>query len=229
MKTVNPQHQYIMEFIGVFFLVLTIENAAPKFYSNFGISVAFFTMVFIAGPISGGHLNPAVTFMCYLNDSTRDPKISKEKYIHYVCYQIAGGICATAVSYFFGGNIVTLALSNQVSEGIGFLLEASFTCILCLTAANIGLSGTNPAESGIAVMAVIFIGSVAIGPYTGGVVNPSIGISLMVGKFLFGAGTLHQLWIYILAPLAGSYFAYYLNEKYQRPNMVPDEKPAIEV
>lgn len=231
MKVVNPNHQYFMEFIGLFFLVLTIENAAGKELGAFGIGVVFFVMVFITAPVSGAHLNPAVTFFCYLNDSAKNPNTSNEKYIHYVFYQCLGAIAASWVSSFFGGHVIDLAISEEVTHGIGFLFELVFTCILCFTAGNIGASKTIAPEAGMAVGGVIFIGAISIGPFTGAVVNPAIGTGLIVGRALFvGGNDVSQLWIYILAPLLAAYFAHVLHLKYQNPNLTEEvvEEPKVE-
>jgi len=228
-KNVNPVHQYFMEFLGVFFLVLTIQNAAPKVYSNFGIGIVFFTMVFIAAPVSGAHLNPAVTFFCYLGDSSRDPSVQKEKYVYYALYQCLGAIAATIVSYVMGGNVIDLNYAPDITFGMAFLLELIFTAILCFTVGNIGESKTNAAEAGLAVAGVIFIGSVAIGPFTGGVVNPSIGTGLLIGRtIVMGGVNLGLLWLYIFAPLCGAYLAHICHEKYQRPNLkhIEEQKEA---
>jgi len=230
MKVVNPNHQYFMEFLGVFFLVLTIENAAGKPFGAFGIAVTFFVMVFIAAPVSGGHLNPAVTYFCYLNDTTKDPTVTNEKYIYYVTYQCLGGIAASWVSSFFGGEVIDLAISEAVSHGIGFLFEVVFTAILCLTAGNIGASKTIAPEAGLAVMGVIFIGCISIGPFTGCAVNPSIAVGLIIGRAIFvGGNDVSQLWIYVLGALLGGYLAHVIHQKYQNPNLTEEDAKEVAV
>src|SRR6188508_1192680 len=58
-------NKYIAEFIGTFFLVLTIGctgiGAGPGVIAPLAIGAALMVMVFAGGHISGGHFNPAVT------------------------------------------------------------------------------------------------------------------------------------------------------------------------
>src|SRR5919205_1090891 len=58
-------HKLIIEFIGTFFLVLTIGctgiPSAPGVIPPLAIGAALMVMVYAGGHISGGHYNPAVT------------------------------------------------------------------------------------------------------------------------------------------------------------------------
>ena len=58
-------NKYIAEFIGTFFLVLTIGctviGAIPGVIAPLAIGAALMVMVYAGGHISGGHYNPAVT------------------------------------------------------------------------------------------------------------------------------------------------------------------------
>ena len=65
-------NKYIVEFIGTFFLVLTVGctgiGAGAGVIAPLAIGAALMVMVFAGGHISGGHYNPAVT----LGDSRGD-------------------------------------------------------------------------------------------------------------------------------------------------------------
>src|ERR671934_1475906 len=58
-------NKYIAEFIGTFFLVLTIGctgiGAGAGVIAPLAIGAALMVMVYAGGHISGGHYNPAVT------------------------------------------------------------------------------------------------------------------------------------------------------------------------
>merc|ERR1719174_1232139 len=89
----------VSEFIGTFFLVLTVglnvlgKSPAPVF----SIAASLMCMIYALGTCSGAHFNPAVTLAIVL--SRRD----KCKVVDGACYiaaQIVGGICA---SYTYAG------------------------------------------------------------------------------------------------------------------------------
>ena len=69
----NPKtkmRKYIAEFIGTFFLVLTVGctviPAAAGVIPALAIGAVLMVMIFAGGHISGGHFNPAVTFAVFV-------------------------------------------------------------------------------------------------------------------------------------------------------------------
>ena len=71
------------EFVGTSLLIGTIAFSGETLW----IVLAFATAVFLTGPISGGHLNPAVTLWAYLSN-----KITSTKALHNVIGQIAAAV-----------------------------------------------------------------------------------------------------------------------------------------
>ena len=100
--TQYPMRKYIVEFIGMFFFVLTVGlTNLPKAYeyssivAPIAIGSVLMVMIFAGGHISGGHFNPAVTLAVWLRGrcATRDVP-------GYMIAQFAGAIAAGAVAVY---------------------------------------------------------------------------------------------------------------------------------
>jgi aquaporin Z len=86
--------KYITEFLGTFFFLSIILQATAKNSSlapiaPLAISLGLFASIAFGGSISGGHFNPAVSTMIFLNKG-----LSKIEYVLYVVSQLLGGIGA---------------------------------------------------------------------------------------------------------------------------------------
>ena len=85
--------KYIAELVGTFFFISIILNALKK---NTGMSsvpvaigIGLVAAIILVGPISGAHLNPAVSFVSYLNNS-----LTQTELMMYVVAQCAGALAA---------------------------------------------------------------------------------------------------------------------------------------
>ncbi len=83
--------KYSVEFLGTFLFVLSIIGIlrGASITIPLYIGAALATLVYMGGPLSGAHYNPAVTFGIWLNK-----KISSEDAIKYVIAQLLGAIIA---------------------------------------------------------------------------------------------------------------------------------------
>jgi len=78
-------NKFIAEFIGTLVLVYVILATGQPL----AIGLALALIIMVIGGISGGHVNPAVSFAMYLGG-----KLSQEDLIPYIIAQISGGIVA---------------------------------------------------------------------------------------------------------------------------------------
>jgi len=78
-------NKFIAEFIGTLALVYVILATGQPL----AIGLALALIIMVIGGISGGHVNPAVSFAMYLGG-----KLSQEDLIPYIIAQISGGIVA---------------------------------------------------------------------------------------------------------------------------------------
>lgn len=78
-------NKFIAEFIGTLALVYVILSTGQPI----AIGLALALIIMVIGGISGGHVNPAVSFAMYLGG-----KLSQEDLIPYIIAQVSGGIVA---------------------------------------------------------------------------------------------------------------------------------------
>lgn len=213
--------KYIAELLGTFVLVfagLGTAVLAEKSVGLIGIAFAFglslLTMVYTIGPISGCHINPAVT--CGFLVAKR---ISAKDALGYVVAQIAGAILASALVLMvargapagysahmggLGANGYGMHSPDGYSASAAFTMELVLSFVFVLTVLGATDSKAPAGFAGIAIgFALTLVHLVAI-PVTNTSVNParSIGPAVFVGGW-----ALQQVWLFILAPLIGGALA----------------------
>ena len=101
--THTMQQKLTTEFIGTFFLSLTICTAALTKSSNlvdvsageyapFGIAATLMVMIYAGGHISGAHYNPAVTVSIYLRGACE-----KDEVVPYIASQVIAAVSAAII------------------------------------------------------------------------------------------------------------------------------------
>src|SRR5258708_4843882 len=94
--------KYIAEFIGTFFLVLTIGctviPGAAGVIAPLAIGAALMVMVFAGGPFSGAPFNPAVTLAVFIRG-----RCDAKDVVPYWIAQIAAAVAAAFVAMFLVG------------------------------------------------------------------------------------------------------------------------------
>ena len=92
--------KYLTEFIGTFFLVLTVGmtviSAFPGTIAPLAIGSALMIMVYAGGHVSGGHYNPAVTLAVWLRGRCPTSDV-----VPYWISQIAGAVVAAIFTLCF--------------------------------------------------------------------------------------------------------------------------------
>ncbi len=187
-----------MEFVGTFFLVLTIgctvigNGAGPL--APLAIGASLMVMVFAGGHISGGHYNPAVTLGVWLRGKCETKYVAP-----YMLVQIVGAaIAALAVKYLKAGAIV--APMNLASLP-ALLAEFLFTFALVFVVLNVATAKGTSGNSfyGLAIGFTVMTGAFAVGNISGGAFNPAVA----VGISLMGLSSWANIWIYLVAEFAG--------------------------
>jgi aquaporin Z len=192
-------NKYIAEFIGTFFLVLTIGctviPGAASVIAPLAIGASLMVMVFATGHISGGHLNPAVTLAVFLRG-----KCPASDVIPYWIAQVLAGIAAAFVAVYLCGKSGTpMAITNVP---LAMVAEFLFTFALAFVVLNVATAkGTaNNSFYGLAIGMTVMVGAFAVGAISGGAFNPAVAVGIGVMKLV----NLSQVWIHIVADLIGA-------------------------
>jgi aquaporin Z len=238
------------EFVGTFILVLIAVGVATENFGFklFGTSVAAgvvttalaFGLVLLAlayaiGPISGCHVNPAVT-LGFLAAG----RMKVTEAAGYMVAQVAGAIAGAAVLWqiFAGVPHYNRKVQGLGTDGYGasslvhinqtgafvteVILTFIFVTVILFATHKAAIQGAAGLAIGMSLVVVHLIGI----PLTGTSVNParSLGPALIVGGKPLG-----QVWLFILAPLVGAIFAAIVHLLIAgRADMVVPAPPATE-
>jgi len=197
----------IAEFIGTFTLVLFGCGAAVIAGSSVGVlgialafGLALIAMAYCIGPVSGCHINPAVSFGAFIAG-----KMSGRELISYIVAQSLGAIVGAYVLMTIAGGTIGGLGQNVIADGYSlqqaftfeFIATALFVMVILGTTQKKGGGNVNGIVIGL-TLAVIHIVGINI---TGTSVNParSLGPAIFVG-----GEAIDQLWLFFVAPLAGA-------------------------
>jgi aquaporin Z len=213
----------LAEFIGTFTLVFFGCGAAviagmatgPTAIDVLGIAFAFglaiVAMAYGIGPVSGCHVNPAVSFGVLLAG-----RMSVAEFVGYAIAQVLGAIAGAAVLYLIlsgkasgwngglGQNGWGTGYLGQYSVTSAFVFETVATFLFLVCILGVTQKGSPAQFAGIAIgltLTAIHIVGINV---TGVSVNPARSI----GPALIGYGSnpaaLGKIWLFIIAPLIGA-------------------------
>ncbi|MFN7264651.1 MAG: aquaporin [Phenylobacterium sp.] len=202
--------RFIAEFIGTLTLVLFGCGAAVLGADNvgqLGIAIAFggaiIAMAYAIGPVSGCHINPAVSLAAFVAG-----RLSFKDMVFYWIAQFAGALAGAALLSVIAGSTASL---GQNGWGPGYLGEYSLQSALAFEVVMTALfvivilgatsEKASPGFAGLAIgvtLAVIHIVGIQV---TGVSVNPARSFGPAV---LAGGQALTQLWLFFLAPALGA-------------------------
>lgn len=224
----TPFTKYLAELVGTFCLVLFGCGAAviaganstdipPSGIGLLGISLAFgvsvVVMAYTIGPISGCHINPAISISMLVAG-----KLSLKDTAGYVIFQCIGAIAASGVLYLLASGRASFSMGEYAlgANGWGanylghystqsaFIGEAVFTFLFLLVIFGTTAKRANPAMAGLAIGLSLTLIHLVLIPITGTSVNPARSL----GPAVFAGGeALSQLWLFIVAPILGGVVA----------------------
>lgn len=201
--------KYYAEVLGTFALVfcgtgaIIINQESGGVITHPGVAITFglivTVMIYALGPISGAHLNPAVTIAF-----TVARRFPFREVLPYIISQAVGAFAAS----------MTLRILFSSSELLGstmpsgtplqsFVFEVILTFFLMLVIINVATGSKEQGMfAGLAVGSTVLLEAMFAGPVCGASMNPIRSVSPAVVS-----GHLEHLWIYLTAPVLGAVLA----------------------
>ena len=206
--------KYILECIGTMVLVLfgcgTAVITGDVVATSLAFGLAIVAMAHAIGPVSGCHINPAVSLAMLITG-----KLSKKDFVCYVLSQIIGGIIGAGILYAIlkSSNLGVANLGTNgyaANSGVGLtllsaiLVEVILTFVFIYTILGVTNDKSKGNVAGLVIgLTLAFVHLIGI-KLTGTSVNPARSL----GPALFAGGeALKQVWVFIVAPLLGSVLA----------------------
>jgi len=210
----------VAEFIGTFAFVFIGAGAAAVIGDGVGLpgiaaialahGLAIMAFAFAYGPVSGGHMNPAVT-IGVLAAGAMDTITA----IGYVLSQLAGGIAgALLLRTVLGGTATGLgtpALAHNLALGgvsltvtpvAGFIIEAVLAFFLVTVVLSTAVAGRAGSLAPLAIGMTLTFNILMGGALTGAPFNPARALGPMVAT-----GRFADAWLYLVAPVVGAIVA----------------------
>lgn len=201
--------KYVAEILGTFALVfcgtgaIIINQESAGAITHPGIAFTFglivMVMIYALGPVSGAHLNPAVTIAFAVAK-----RFEVKQIIPYIISQAAGAFLASFTLHFlFPGNETLGATIPSGSDSQSFILEAILTFFLMLVIIQVATGSKEQGMfAGLAIGSTVLLEAMFAGPICGASMNPirSLAPALI-------SGHKEHLWIYLTAPILGAILA----------------------
>ena len=221
---------FVLVFLGTSAVVAAVllnqgweSPANNTFFVGFGVSdwvgiaivfgIALTVMIYTFGPISGAHLNPAVSIALWATK-----RLPTSDMLMYVLFQCVGASLASlAVVLIFGirPTDVGLGATTMVADTTyaqAILCEALVTFILMLTIMGSAVDKRAPVGfAGLAIGLVVVGSIIAIGNVTGGSLNPARTFGPYIAmSAVYGIHLWWQFPIYLFGPVIGATAAAFL-------------------
>ena len=213
----------LAEFIGTFTLVFVACGVAGATGGSlvatslaFGLTIV--AMAYSVGRVSGCHINPAVSLGCLLTK-----RMNLKEFGVYVCSQILGGFDGAVLVFGLFKMADVKVLGDACNYAVGFagkltaggiiaalITEIVLTCIFVYAILNVtDEKAGNGKIAGIVIgLTLTLVHLIGIN-LTGTSVNPARSIATAISAAIYNGTTdaLAQVWMFIVAPLAGAALA----------------------
>lgn len=216
------------------FCVYTVIHFC-KLGGPFGPPLMFMLLVPLIGGISGGHINPAVTFLFhFLEKHHNQPRATNARIYSYMAAQIAGCLLSGVLVHFvrYDDQIVKVIPAEGVSQISGCLYEFIGTFWLCLVVCHFAhpAAGRDALLNGFVLFFFFSCTTISFGAKSGDFVNPAITMATGILQVVFH-GDMEQFRtaiMYTAAQFLGAPVAYLVYRNYMSVALYPEDSPAVE-
>lgn len=178
---------YVSEFIGTFFLVLTIgiNVLQQTALAPISIGLTLACMIFATGKVSGGHFNPAVTVGVLLCG----PRLPLIDCCLYIVSQLLGALVAAGTYKAILGATFTFQPGGSYNVVDVALVEVLFSATLIFVFLGVcAADRDNPRAGnqfgGLAVGFTVMASAFAIGSVSGCSLNPAVTFGVMMSNYM---------------------------------------------
>ncbi len=192
--------KYVYEFIGTFFLVLTVGMTvlsphAAELWAPLAIGSVLAVMVYAGGHVSGGHYNPAVSLAAYIRK-----KLSLDDLWKYWAVQLLAGVIAGYLTIYFKGEPSKVPFEPHYLKAV--LAEFLFTFALCYVVLNVATTKETSGNSyfGWAIGFTVMVGAYAMGAISSAAFNPAVALGLSILNLSHWS----NIWIFFVGNFLGA-------------------------
>nr|WJQ78223.1 AQUAPORIN 5 [Bubalus bubalis] len=198
--------EFLATLIFVFFglgSALKWPSALPSVLQiSLAFGLAIGTMAQALGPVSGGHMNPAITLALLAGN-----QISLLRAIFYVVAQLVGAIAGAAILYGLApynarGNLAVNALNNNTTAGQAVVAEMilTFQLALCVFSSTDSRRTSPVGSPALSIGLSVTLGHLVGIYFTGCSMNParSFGPAVIMNRF----SSAH--WVFWVGPIVGA-------------------------
>lgn len=179
------------EFLGVFVLVFTVvcQSLTGAKFGTTSIACALMVMIYATGPVSGGHLNPAVSLALAMSNKFKWSEVPV-----YWMTQLTAGIAAGFLACILFTDTVNVAPGDSYPAQYAYIAEIFYTFMLCFVVLNSAGSRRNNSPTdgnhffALAIGFVIIAGGNAVGGVSGAAFNPAVALGLDISSYAKGVG-----------------------------------------
>jgi aquaporin Z len=207
--------KYVVEFIGTFFLVITIcmtINSEPGWISSLGAGFILVAITYAGFQISGGHFNPAVSIASYLRG-----KLDAGDLLPYIIAQFLGGtLAAMLAGYLLISMDATLPTTIELKIVPSLIAELLGTILFVYVFLNVTTAKKTKGNEfyGVAIGFAFIACLYAFGSITGGAFNPAVALGLAMAD----CTSWSSIWIFFVANFVGGALAAFISQYVNGPN-----------